>query len=220
MNNFLSMFLFGLKRRSKDFFIIIYNLVLPIILVIALGYLMSPNYKNIISSYQYYAIVLIPFFISLSASTALYNSKEDKIHMVAGRIISSPVKNSNIVSSKILSSTIVLIVITTLLVILCNFLFKMRLGINILPVLLLYICFIFVITSLGYFIGFTCKNEETIRNYMNLPICIFAFMGGSFFPVGSLNPVIDKILKFHLFTGLTMQHFLQFIVVVIPVFTL
>lgn len=195
MNNFSSMLLFGLKRRSKDFFIIIYNLILPIILICALGYLMSPDYENFISSYQYYTIVLIPFFISLSVSTALYNSKEDKMNNVSGRIILSPLTDTNIVLPKILSSTIILIIITSLLVILCNLIFKMNLGVSILQILLLYTCFIFLITSLGYFIGFACRNEEIIRNYITLPICIFAFMGGSFFPVGSLNSIIDNLLK-------------------------
>ncbi|MGL4454183.1 MAG: ABC transporter permease [Sarcina sp.] len=194
MNIFIANLNFGLKRRSKDFFLIIYNLVLPVLLVLALGYLMSTDYQNTITSYQYYLVVLVPFFIALSVATALYNTKEDKMHNVASRILSSPVSISNIVLPKILSATIILVVITTLLLIVCNFTFKMNLGITLIPILLMYSSFIFLVTSFGYFVGFVCKNEETIRNYINLPVCIFAFMSGAFFPVGSINPILDKIL--------------------------
>ncbi|MGL5820202.1 MAG: ABC transporter permease [Sarcina sp.] len=194
MNIFIANLNFGLKRRSKDFFLIIYNLLLPVILVAALGYLMSTDYQNTITSYQYYLVVLIPFFIALSTATALYNTKEDKIHNVSGRILSSPVSISNIVLPKILSATIILVLITALLLIISNFIFKMNLGVTLITLLLMYSSLIFLVTSLGYFIGFICKNEETIRNYMNLPVCIFAFMSGAFFPVGSINPVLDKIL--------------------------
>ena len=117
------------------------------------------------------------------------------MHNVAERIISSPVKNFDIVISKIISSSIILILITFLFVLFANFVFKMNLNLLIIPITLLYSSFIFLINSLGYFCGFVCKNEEAIRNYMNLPMCLFAFMGGSFFPVGSLNPFIDSILK-------------------------
>lgn len=195
MNHFTSIFSLSLKRRSKDFFIIFYNLICPFVTILLLGYLNSLKYTDIISSYEYYTIALIPFFVFLSMTTSAYNAKDESMNNVSGRVLMSPAKNASIVIGKILSSLIVLAITLLILLFTCNLLFGMQLGMKLIPISLLYLAFTFMTTTIGYFIGFTLKNDEAIRNYMNLPVSIFAFLGGCFFPMGSMNPSFELIFK-------------------------
>lgn len=195
MSNLSSIFSLSLKRRSRDFFIIFYNLIFPMITILLLGYLNSLKYTNIISSYEYYTIALIPFFVFLSITTSAYNAKDESMNNVSGRVLMSPTEHTSIVLAKISSSLIVLTLTLLLLLFTCNLFFTMQLGKKLLPISFLYLSFTFMTTAIGYFIGFTLKNDEAIRNYMNLPISIFAFLGGSFFPVGSMNPSFNLIFQ-------------------------
>lgn len=196
MSELANMFRFYFKRRTKDFFILTYNLVLPLLFVLILGYLMEPSYNSgIISSFQYYFIVLIPFFTALSITTSLYNAKEDSRERVSERIYASPIRVPVLIVAKMLSSALFLAMITGLLILVGAFFLKLGNLAIILAMLAVNTVLIFFCTALGYFFGVTNKNEDMIRSYLNLPICIMAFLGGCFFPVGSTNTIIESIIK-------------------------
>lgn len=195
MNNFIPIFLLGLKRRLRDFFILFYNLVFPLVLILLLGYLTSTTYTQDFSSYTYYSLVLVPFFLFLSITTCAYNATEESLYRVSHRFAFSPTSRGSLVVGKILSSFMVLAAISTLLIVLLNLFFSMHLGVKLWGIVLLYSSIVFMTASLGYFIGYTFKNNVAIRNYINLPISIFAFLGGSFFPVGSFNPYLRLLFK-------------------------
>lgn len=208
MNTFNSMFSFYLKRRNKDFFILIYNVILPAILIVILGYLMKPSYSDgIISSFQYYYVVLIPFCTSLSITTALYNAKEDRRENVSERIFSSPVNIKALILSKILSSSVSLTIITTLLIIAGALVTRLSNPLNILLMVSLNVVFIFFCTVFGYFLGFSSENDDAIRSYLSLPTCILAFLGGCFFPIGSTNIIIASLIKLSPFYWLNRSIF-------------
>ncbi|EIE5833660.1 ABC transporter permease [Listeria monocytogenes] len=208
MNTFNNMFSFYLKRRNKDFFVIIYNLILPVILVLLLGYLMRPSYSNgILTSFQYYYIVLVPFCTSLSITTSLYNAKEDRRENVSERIFSSPIDIKTLILSKILSSSVSLTIITTLLIIVGALTLGLNNPLNIFFIVILNVMFIFFCTVFGYFLGFSSENDDAIRSYLGLPTCILAFLGGCFFPIGSTNVIIDNIIKISPFYWLNRSIF-------------
>lgn len=194
MNNFNPIFILGLKRRLSDFFILAYNLIFPLIMVLLLGYLTSSTYTHILSSYSYYSIVLIPFFLLLSITTCAYNAKEESLHKVAGRFLISPTSIRSLVFAKCMSSFIILTLSSTLLLILCNLFFHTYSARQVCVVAFLYMSILFMTTTIGHFIGFSFNNTA-IRNYLSLPISIFAFLGGSFFPVGSMNTPLSIVYK-------------------------
>lgn len=200
--------IFYLKRRANDFFIIIYNLVLPAFFITALGYLMAPSYKGgIITSFQYYTIVLIPFFTGLSITTSLYNAKEDRREKVSNRIITAQVNVSKLIFAKILSSFIVLFVLTAFLIITGAFFSKNVSAINLLTILTLNGLFTLFCTCLGYFLGFSNNHEDVIRNYLSLPTCILAFLGSCFMPISSTNPIILSITRISPFYWINKANF-------------
>ncbi len=59
----------------------------------------------------------------------------------------------------------------------------------------LLMCESIAVVSMGLFLGLVCKNLDMLRNIINIPIVIFGFLGGVFFPVSSLNPVISLIIN-------------------------
>lgn len=61
--------------------------------------------------------------------------------------------------------------------------------------IILLLCESIAISGLGLFFGLASKNFATIQNFLNLPIMIFGFLGGAFFPVSSLNPIPSFIVN-------------------------
>lgn len=78
MKNFVPLFMLGLKRRSKDFFIIFYSVVFPIAIIALLGYLTSTSYGRDFTSYEYYSIVMIPFCLLMGITSVAYAAVDEK----------------------------------------------------------------------------------------------------------------------------------------------
>ena len=85
-----------------DGFALGYNVVFPIIMILLLGTLCKGVYKGEISSFQYYAIVVIPFSTLMGIVTAAYAGKDDAYAKVAQRVMVSPITKEAIVMSKVI----------------------------------------------------------------------------------------------------------------------
>ena len=46
MNGFIKLMVYGLQRRMKDFFIIIYSVIFPVVEILLLGYLATNFFKG------------------------------------------------------------------------------------------------------------------------------------------------------------------------------
>lgn len=195
MRQFYILFCFGLKRRAKDFFVLFYNIVFPTLIIMLLGYLTSMSYGKLFTSYHYYTITIIPFCALMGISTVSYAAQDEKILHTSYRYLAAPINRSQIVLSKFLSCTIVLSVCNVVTLLLVKLLFRLDFYGNILLIILLLICETVTVTGIGLFLGLACKNLDTLRNFLNIPIVIFGFLGGAFFPVSSFNPVLGAIIK-------------------------
>ncbi|HBF6514168.1 TPA: ABC transporter permease, partial [Clostridioides difficile] len=91
MRCFLTLFKLGIKRRSKDFFILFYNIVFPVIIIVLLGYLTSKSYGKEFTSYNYYTIVTIPFCVLMGIISVSYVAQDEKISNTSYRYMISPV---------------------------------------------------------------------------------------------------------------------------------
>lgn len=195
MRGFLTLLSFGFQRRIKDFFIICYNIVYPLILILLLGYISTNYFKgdNSVTSYYYYTFVLIPFFIFTSIITMAYVAKDESLYKTSYRFIIAPIGSKAIVLSKIISCTIVVWGCTGALMIITRFLLGVKVGANLTLILMLFFTETLMASAVGIYLGIAFKNFNTLKGILNIPINIFALLGGVFFPVGSLGNTFEKV---------------------------
>ncbi|WMJ89917.1 ABC transporter permease [Anaerocolumna sp. MB42-C2] len=187
MGIFWTLFKSNLSKRVRDGFAVGYNIIFPFILIIILGALLKGSYNKIITSYQYYTLVTVPFCILYSIITAAYAGKDEACSNTAARILAAPVKKIEIVLSKLLSCVVVFALCNIIVLLSCSLILRVPIWGKLIPVIILLTAETFFSCGLGLLIGFGMKNFVVVKNIINIPICLFAIMGGSFYPVGSLN---------------------------------
>ncbi|MCC0632729.1 ABC transporter permease [Clostridioides sp. ZZV15-6388] len=195
MRYFLPLFRLGIKRTSKDFFILFYNIVFPLIIIMLLGYLTSKSYGTEFTSYNYYTIVTIPFCILMGIISVSYAAQDEKISNTSYRYMISPISIKELVLSKLFSCTIILSLCNVITLVIIKGVFQISFGGNFLAIIFLLVCESTVVSAIGLFLGLACKNLDILRNVINIPIVIFGFLGGVFFPVSSLNPVVSLVIN-------------------------
>ncbi|HEK4874117.1 TPA: ABC transporter permease, partial [Clostridioides difficile] len=124
-----------------------------------------------------------------------YAGQDEKISNTSYRYMISPISIVDLVISKLFSCTAVLSICNLVTLVVLKCIFRMSFGGKFLAVLFFLMCESIVVVSMGLFLGLVCKNLDMLRNIINIPIVIFGFLGGVFFPVSSLNPVISLIIN-------------------------
>lgn len=195
MKNLFPLFKIGLKRRSRDFFIIFYSVVFPIVIISLLGYLTSKSYGAEFTSYEYYSIVIIPFCLLMGITSVAYAAVDEKRMRTSYRYVIAPISKSALIVSKFLSCVIILTLCSVIVLISSKLMFHLPINGNVFYLLTVLLCESIAITGLGLFFGLASKNFATVQNFLNLPIMIFGFLGGAFFPVGSLNPALSFVVN-------------------------
>ncbi|MDP4088948.1 MAG: ABC transporter permease [Bacillota bacterium] len=195
MNGFANLLAFGLRRRIKDFFIITYSIGYPLVMILLLGYISTNFFKgdSSVTSFQYYTLVLIPFTIFCSIITMAYVAKDESLYKTAYRFIIAPVSSKSIVLSKIISCTVVVWLCNMLLLIITKLLLGTHLGISAGAILFLLLAESLMASAVGIYLGLAFRNFKTLKGILNIPINIFALLGGVFFPVGALGPTFEKV---------------------------
>jgi ABC-2 type transport system permease protein len=195
MTELFNLFCCDIRRRIKDSFLIGYNIVFPIIMILLLGYLSSPNYGSKFTGYHYYTIVMLPFCIAMAVITTAYVGKEDAYKKTAIRFLFSPVTPALLILARLLSCTVVISCCNLIVLIFSLLAFKMPIGNHILEVTGFLASETFTVCAIGLFIGLGMKNFIFIKNIINIPICAAAVLAGAFFPFGTLNSGLEFIIK-------------------------
>lgn len=206
---FQRLFLFDFKRRMKSGFTLGYNIIFPIVMIWILGLLLSGNYTKKISGYEYYTLVMIPFCCTMAMITAAYAGKEESYAKTAYRYITAPISGYQIFGAKLLSCTIIFSICNLLVLLVGRLLWKIYLGGSILKLVALFTAEAFCVCAAGLYIGLGMKNFITLKNFLNLPIALFAILGGTFFPIGSLHPVLQILIKVSPLTWINRSIFLS-----------
>ncbi|HEX3021887.1 MAG TPA: ABC transporter permease [Lachnospiraceae bacterium] len=208
MNRFQAMTLFQVRRRAVDGFAIGYNIIFPIVLITILGSLLKGKYDGVVSSYQYYTIVLIPFCTIMAIITAAYAGKEDAFCQTAIRVIMSPLSKGEIVLAKILSCTIVYSICNVVTLLIAKMIWKVSFQREFFPVVAILSVTAFCVSALGVLIGLGMKNFLTVKNVINIPISIFGVAAGTFFPLGTLDNGLQFLLNLSPLTWINRSIFL------------
>lgn len=195
MKHFGTLFQSRLKRRSKDFFVLFYNVIFPIIIIALLGYLTSKSYSVYFTSYHYYTVVMIPFCGLMGIITVCYAAQEEKRFKTAYRYITAPISKGELVMAKFLSCVIIFALCSIVALSISKMLFNMEFNGKFLWIVYLLVCESVAVTGIGLFLGLACKRFDILQNFLNLPIVIFGFLGGVFFPVNSYQPILSTIIN-------------------------
>lgn len=187
MKEFLNLLGHDLKRRRKDSFIIGYQIIFPIVMIVLLGYLSSESYGSRFTGYHYYSVVMLPFCIAMAIITTAYAAKEDAYKKTAVRLLIAPVSNRHIVLARLISCTIVISICNLLVFGFALLMFKLPATGNLISVMIMLTAETFMICAIGLLIGFGMKNFIVIKNLLNIPVFLAAVLGGSLFPIGTLN---------------------------------
>ena len=194
MTAFSSMLKMNLKRRFCDGFAVGYNLIFPAVMIGLLGTLCKKLSYGGISGYQYYTVVMIPFCTIMALITAAYAGKDDAYAKTAERVLLTPISTKAIVWSKVISCSLVFF--------LCGILVYGAAGIltglemrSIGWISILFLTLSFSVSSIGTLIGLGMKNFLVLKNVLNIPIAIFAILGGTFFRIGTFNRVGNFVLN-------------------------
>ncbi|NLG02376.1 MAG: ABC transporter permease [Clostridia bacterium] len=207
MKQLLNLTCFFLKRRLKDGFTIGYNLIFPVIMVLLLGYLTNRNFGDIVSSYQYYAIVTIPFCILMSITTAAYAAKDCAYQKTAMRFVIAPVSTTQILMANVLSCTIAFFLCYFVLFFGVVWIYRLAFSMTWLYIPLLYLSMSFLVSAIGTWIGNGMKDFLIIKNIMNIPVGLLAFLGGCFYPIGSMNHIFRFIIHLSPLTWINQAMF-------------
>ncbi len=194
MSIFKAMLIMNIKRRFCDGFAVGYNLIFPLVMIGLLGFLCKKISYGGISGFQYYTVTMIPFCIMMAIITAAYAGKDDAYAKTAERILLAPVSRGVIVWSKVISCSMVIY--------LCSILVYH--GICILTatgadtigfIRILFLSLSFAIAAIGTLIGLGMKNFLLLKNIINIPIVLFAILGGTFFRIGTMDALGNAVLN-------------------------
>ncbi|HWT74486.1 MAG TPA: ABC transporter permease [Mobilitalea sp.] len=208
MRILMKMILMDLKRRTKDGFVLGYNIIFPILMIILLGYLTSGNYGKHFTGYQYYSVVMLPFCIAMAMITAAYAGKDEAYKKTAVRFLFSPVSRIQIVLSKLISCALTICICNLVVLIIAKLAFGLPADLGLIPIFLLLASETFAVCAAGLLIGLGMKNFILIKNLLNIPICLAAILAGSFYPIGTLNSRLELVLKLSPLTWMNRSIFL------------
>lgn len=194
MRQFRVLLEFGIHRRSRDFFVIFYNIIFPVIAILLLGYLSSKSYSAQFTSYHYYTIVMIPFCVLMGIITVSYTAQEEQRLKTACRYIVAPVSKQALILAKFISCVLTFSSCGIATLLISKLLFHMNYNGRLLWIVLLIVCESSAIAGIGLFLGLACKRFELLRNFLNLPIVVFGFLGSTFFPVHSFHPILSILI--------------------------
>ena len=194
MEAFKALMKMNMKRRLCDGFIMGYNIIFPAVMIGLLGVLGRNGSYGGITSYQYYGVVMIPFCVILSIITAAYAGKDDAFEKTAERIMIAPVSNKVLVMVKVISCSAVLFLCSILLYIVVSLIVGLSWR-HFVHVGVLFLTLSFSVAAIGTQIAVGMKNFLFVKNVINIPILIFAVFGGTFFRIGTLDPIVSFVLN-------------------------
>jgi ABC-2 type transport system permease protein len=193
--NIIKIVKFDILNIIRNPTLVIANTIFPLILIGVIAFITQGSYGSLnINSFDYYGVTLMIFTAIMLAMTATNTFMEEKVKKGNTRIIYAPVLKMEIYLSKLIATYIVGTVCYSIIILLAQYILHMNFGgKNVLYVVLL----INVLSLFGCCFGtMFCsifKKEQMANSIMQIPILIFVFLGGSFFPVENLGKLITKI---------------------------
>jgi ABC-2 type transport system permease protein len=132
---------------------------------------------------DYYAVTMLTLIIMYSAIAGAYAIKREESAHTATRLLFSPVKNSEILTGKILGVIFVTLLQALVILLTSKYLFQVYWGDLPVAVMALLISEVIMAVSFGIGLAFIIKKQLIISGFLNLAIPALVFLGGGYFPV-------------------------------------
>lgn len=191
----MRLFKFYFIRTMKDSFTIGYSIIFPVIIVLLMGLLRKSAFGDLITSYQYYSYTLIPFCILCEITTVAYLAQEEARKKVGERFLSAPISMKTLVVTKLFAVTTALGICHFIVFSIFTIIFHTKFWGGLFLVFFLYQTFTLFTASLGLLLGLCTKNFIIIKNFMNIPIFLFAILAGTFFPISTVSTLIKLLVN-------------------------
>lgn len=181
MTGFIPILSLNISKRLKEGYALGYNVIFPLVLIGLLGLMSKSASHGGITSYQYYHVVMIPFCILMSVTTAAYSGKDDAFANTAKRVLLTPVGIPALVIGKVVACTIVITAFSFLTYLFLGLLIPVSIAKSG-YILMTYFSLTFLSSAVGCLIGLSTRNFVLLKNIINIPICMIGVFGGCFFP--------------------------------------
>lgn len=192
---FLRIVKFDLMNILKNPALLIVNTILPVILILIMGFITRGGYgTDFMNSYDYYGVtmmILSAMFIAMTATNAFM---EESVKRGNTRIVYAPVSKTEIYMSKLVSTFILGAVSFSIIILIGQYIFGINFGRgNIFYIILLINMLSLFGCSLGVMFCCIFKSEEGANAVIQLPIMLFIFFGDSFFSISGLGKIFEEI---------------------------
>lgn len=193
--NFINIVKFDIKNTLKNPMLIIINTIFPVIMIAIVGFITRNGYgSENISSYDYYGVTLMIFMGLMLSMTATNVFLEESVRKGNTRIVYAPVSKAEIYLSKIIASYVVGTVSCAVIMLAGQYIVNINFGgKNILYIIFLINVLSFFGSCLGVLFCCIFKSEQGANGVMQIPILIFVFLGGVFFPIASLGKNFEAL---------------------------
>lgn len=192
--SFFTIFKRDLKNLALSPVLLIYNTIYPFLTVLILSYLTSSNYGSSVTSYDYYGISIMIFFILFAGTTAANSFMENRIKNSNLRIMYAPINISDIYISKILASFIFTSICCFIEMLILNVLLNVNYGgKNVIYVIIILEMFNLFSCAVGILFCCIFKSENLANKVLSVFLNIFGILGGAFFPIDSLGKAVEKL---------------------------
>lgn len=166
-----------------------YMLIFPILLILALGWMMKGSYEGSLSSYDYYGVTMM-IYAALNASSLAANCLlEKKVKRANLRVLLSPIKEPIIIISKSIATAVFSMICLLIAAIVVSVTMDVNFG-GSRSVLLAFLLLntIFFSTNLSLCICVILKSEEITSQIVSNILLLFSAIGGLFFSLEQFGP--------------------------------
>ncbi|HEL1259755.1 SagG family ABC transporter permease subunit [Streptococcus equi subsp. zooepidemicus] len=147
------------------------------------------------SSADYYAISMFTMITFYSIMSAMNLVLSDRQQGVASRIYLTGVSNSAILLGKLIGGMLATAVQLTLLYVFTRFVLRVNWGTNDWQIIGVTVSLVYLSVAIGIGLATGIRNQSFLTVASNAVIPIFAFLGGSYIPLSTLNSALINQLS-------------------------
>lgn len=171
---------------------IFYSLGFPILMMLILGFLTQDSYGAEISSYDYYGITIMIYFLFNSGMTSANAFMEERIKKPNMRIIYSPGAIADIYLSKIISSTLFTSLFYAIDMLFFGFVIHVDFG-PIGHIAVLFLLYNLVAVTMGIMFCCIFKTEEITNQLQSVVVNLLCILGGVLFSLDGYGTMVRRI---------------------------
>lgn len=147
------------------------------------------------SSADYYAISMFTMITFYSIMSAMNLVLSDRQQGVASRIYLTGVSNSAILLGKLIGGMLATAVQLTLLYVFTRFVLRVNWGLNDWQIIGVTASLVYLSVAIGIGLATGIRNQSFLTVASNAVIPVFAFLGGSYIPLSTLNSALINQLS-------------------------